>query len=55
MMAGENNVILYSLWLWALAHIQTPSNVLMGGGWDRVSVMSGLHLWDPHFFQKDIS
>ena len=39
MMAGENKVILYSSSSpMALFHIQTPSDVLVSGGWGRVSV-----------------
>ena len=37
--AGENKVILYSSSSpMALVHIQTPSDVLVSGGWGRVSV-----------------
>ena len=37
--AGENKVILYSSPSpMALVHIQTPSDVLVSGGWGRVSV-----------------
>ena len=42
MMAGENNVILYSppfsMAMGTRSYIQTPSDVLVGGGWDRVRV-----------------
>ena len=39
MMAGENKVISYSSPSpMALVHIQTPSDVLVSGGWGRVSV-----------------
>ena len=39
MMAGESKVILYSSPSpMALVHIQTPRDVLVSGGWGRVSV-----------------